>query len=229
MNKKEWIKDGILYTLIDGELYTRNMNIKGAMTLIDGNIRRLVLFESPSRLDLNFEPNLRKLPIYVIEEAIKFAAHKHLNQRRKYTGEPYFLHCYEVANIVTWAAEYDENMIAAAFLHDVVEDCEVTIEDIQYQFGEDIATLVDELTDISTLCHGNRTVRKEIDRLHIAKASPRAKTIKLADCISNTSSIREYDPRFAKIYLAEKRELLKVLVDGDDHLFKLAYKCIMLD
>lgn len=69
---------------------------------------------------------------------------------------------------------------------------------------------------------GNRKVRKEVDRQHIAKASPRAKTIKLADLIHNTENIVANDKGFAKVYLAEKRLLLEVLTEGDVTLWNRA-------
>ena len=69
---------------------------------------------------------------------------------------------------------------------------------------------------------GNREARKKIDREHIAKASPEAKTIKLADLIHNTQSIVRHDPGFAKIYLAEKELLLKVLKEGNEEMYGIA-------
>lgn len=157
----------------------------------------------------------------IIEEAKKFARVKHAFQVRKYTGEPYFSHCEAVANIVRSVCD-DENMIAAAYLHDVVEDCGVTIEEIKAKFGEDIASLVSDLTDVSKKSDGKRAVRKEIDRQHTAKASARAKTIKLADLISNCEDIMELDPKFGEIYLAEKELLLEVLTEGNPTLLAWA-------
>jgi (p)ppGpp synthase/HD superfamily hydrolase len=118
---------------------------------------------------------------------------------------------------------YGEHMIAAALLHDVVEDCEVPLKELYRLFGGDVAMLVYWLTDVSTGVNANRAVRKEIDRLHIALAPPEAMTIKLADLIDNTKSIVAYDPGFAKIYLAEKRLLLDVLKEGDETLWTLAW------
>ena len=67
-----------------------------------------------------------------------------------------------------------------------------------------MAELVDDLTDVSKPQDGNRATRKELDRQHTAKASPDAKTIKLADLISNSRSIMKDDPNFAKVYMKEK-------------------------
>ena len=60
--------------------------------------------------------------------------------------------------------------------------------------------------------------RKQLDREHIAKGDDRVPTTKLADLIDNAESIRAHDPRFAKVYLEEKRLLLDVLADGHPEL-----------
>jgi guanosine-3',5'-bis(diphosphate) 3'-pyrophosphohydrolase len=147
-------------------------------------------------------------------EALATEAHARARQVRKYTGEPYIEHPRAVVALVRSVA-HDEGMLAAAWLHDTVEDTTVTIGDIQRECGLDVAKLVDELTDVSRPSDGNRKARKARDRDHLAVASPRAKTVKLADLIDNSASIVEHDPAFATVYLAEKRELLAVLTAGD--------------
>ena len=154
-------------------------------------------------------------------EAVAADAHGKKGQVRKYTGEPYIEHPRAVVALVR-SVPHDEAMLAAAWLHDTVEDTDLTVADIERMFGTDVATLVDSVTDISRPSDGNRKVRKAIDRDHLAGASPRAKTIKLADLIDNSRSIVERDPDFAKVYLAEKRELLAVLTDGDETLLNQA-------
>jgi (p)ppGpp synthase/HD superfamily hydrolase len=96
-----------------------------------------------------------------------------------------------------------------------VEDTGCTFTDVHMAFGIDIATLVGWLTDVSKPEDGNRAVRKAIDRAHSAEAPAEAQTIKLADLISNSRSIMEHDPAFAKTYLEEKRLLLAVMTKGD--------------
>lgn len=152
----------------------------------------------------------------IVEKARVFAtaAHHAVGQVRKYTGEPYINHPAEVVGILAGSGGANPNMLAAAWLHDVVEDTGVSLEVIRAEFGACVATLVEGLTDVSRPEDGNRKVRKAIDRAHTAAQSPACKTIKLADLISNTRSIVERDPEFAKVYLAEKRELLEVLRDG---------------
>lgn len=152
------------------------------------------------------------------------AAHNAVGQRRKYTGEPYWVHTQEVASIVAQSRFHVGDYagftygVCAAHLHDVVEDTQVTLADIERHFGKVVARLVEQLTDVSRPEDGNRAARKAIDLAHTANACPLAQTIKLADLISNTRSIVEHDPAFAKVYLVEKAALLKVLVLGDQDL-----------
>lgn len=158
-------------------------------------------------------------------EAYNFArvAHAAVGQKRKYTGEDYIVHPAEVANLVRGIGGSSE-MIQAAYLHDVVEDTKITVNEISEYFGEEVGSLVHALTDIySDPIWGNREKRKELERNRIARIDPKAQTIKLADLISNTQSIVEYDPDFAKIYLREKAEILKVMTLGDSRLYAIAW------
>lgn len=150
------------------------------------------------------------------------AAHAAIDQRRKYTNDPYIVHPAAVAALVENAGGTRE-MVAAAWLHDVIEDTKVSLELIEEQFGMTVAAYVGWLTDASKPADGNRAARKKIDMAHISRACSQAKTIKLADIIDNSRSIFEHDPKFAKVYLKEKRELLAVLADGNGELFKTAY------
>lgn len=152
-----------------------------------------------------------------------YATDKHAEQKRKYTFEPYITHPRNVAETVR-GVPHSEEMLAAAWLHDVVEDC-LTVRhvDIWNLFGSEVCFLVMQLTDISCSWQGSRKERKAIDRIHTSHACADAKTIKLADLIDNSSSIMEHDPKFAKVYLAEKRLLLdEALREGDATLWARA-------
>lgn len=150
------------------------------------------------------------------------AAHDAIGQIRKYTGEPYWVHPQAVAKIVSNAGG-DEDMVAAAWLHDAVEDTQVSIDTITSLFGERVSTLVAGLTDVSILEQGNRAARKKIDRMHTSEQSPDCKTIKLADLIDNTHSIMEHDRNFARVYIMEKELLLdEALLEGDPVLWEIA-------
>ncbi len=163
--------------------------------------------------------DLAALPLVL--DACAFATRMHGKQQRKYTGEPYVLHCLEVARTVADVGG-TPTMIVAALLHDVVEDTEATIEDVRAAFGEDIAQGVAWLTDASRPEDGNRAIRKAIDRAHLARAPAEMKTVKLADVISNTRSIVEHGDGFARVYLREISSLLEVLTEGDPALLRLA-------
>jgi (p)ppGpp synthase/HD superfamily hydrolase len=160
----------------------------------------------------------------LIEKAQAFAtaAHAAVGQLRKYTFEPYIVHPAEVAALVATVPGHTPEMVAAAWLHDTVEDTGVTSELIRSEFGDEVATLVGWLTDVSRPDHGNRAARKAVDRAHTASAPAAAQTIKLADLIANTRSIMQHDEKFAVTYLAEKRMLLEVMTKGDPGLMAQA-------
>lgn len=156
-----------------------------------------------------------------VKQAIAFATKAHRNQKRKYTGEPYVTHPIAVMEIVQ-EVSHTEDMLVAAVLHDTVEDTDVTLDDIQSEFGATVAKYVDGLTDISRPEDGNRAERKAMDRAHTAVQCPEVKTIKLADLIHNTLSIEKHDPSFYKVYRLEKIALLEHLSEGDPQLFHRA-------
>lgn len=157
-----------------------------------------------------------------IELAIVLATGAHVGQLRKYTGMPYVTHPIEVSVICAekGGLSEDENALVAAILHDVVEDTPIPLEEIRREFGDDVAALVEELTEVPV--EGNRAYRKEAERARLAEISARGQTIKLADLISNTRSIVEHDEGFAKVYLKEKQALLEVLTKGSPNLHKIA-------
>ncbi len=164
----------------------------------------------------------------LVESARLFAtaAHSAVGQLRKYTFEPYIVHPVEVAKIVKSTNYCTEEMIAAALLHDVLEDTNVSEEVLRFEFGNTVTDMVVWLTNVSQPKDGNRSVRKELDRQNLAKAPGEVHTIKLADLLSNTPSIIKYDNKFAKIYIPEKEALLEVLTKGDPYLLHSAKQMI---
>lgn len=163
----------------------------------------------------------------IIARARRFAteAHQRIDQHRKYSNQPYQEHLKAVAELVAGVTE-DPELIAAAWLHDTVEDTPATFGDIEREFGRNVRDLVAHLTDISKPTDGNRAVRKAIDRHHTAQAPSAAKTIKLADLIDNCRDICHHDVRFGRVYLAETVALLTVLGEGDARLYRLAQKTV---
>lgn len=156
---------------------------------------------------------MQQSPRYL--EAVTFAIKAHEGQERKYTGEAYIVHPIEVADLVhSFAdkAKYDadliRNMTIAALLHDTVEDCEVTYNDIEKSFGVVVRNFVFWLTDVTSKVQGNRRIRKELELERILHAPGNVKDIKICDLLSNTKSIVEHDKDFARVYLSEKGAIL---------------------
>ena len=100
------------------------------------------------------QSNHRK-KVEIIERAFKFAREAHKGVRRR-SGEPYILHPIAVARIVSHEIGLGSTSICAALLHDVVEDTDYTVDDIESQFGKKIAQIVDGLTKISGGIFGDR-------------------------------------------------------------------------
>ncbi len=126
--------------------------------------------------------------ITLVLGAAEFAAHKHRNQQRKGSSHrPYIGHCIEVARIIAEVGKVDDaNVLAAALLHDTVEDTDTTREELRAEFGPIIDDLVAEVTDDKLL---TSQMRKDAQVSHAPHLSAGAKVIKLADKISNVREI----------------------------------------
>ena len=126
-----------------------------------------------------------------ILQAAQYASEKHAGHKRK-GGEPYINHLIEVAHLVSTAlSEPDANVVAAAFLHDTIEDAGVTAAELTERFGQNVTDLVLEVTDDKSL---PKEERKRLQIEHAPKLSVRAQVIKLADKISNLRSIISSPP-----------------------------------
>jgi hypothetical protein len=155
--------------------------------------------------------------IVLLAEGFGLCAHR--NQQRKFEDAPYMVHPIRVARIVHEYTD-DANVIAAAMMHDVLEDTDVTAEEMRRVFGDRITDLVLEVTDVSRPSDGIRQVRKDKDRKHLATSSDGGATIKLADLIDNAIGIAANDKGFAPVYLGEAEALLHVLRHGDERLWE---------
>lgn len=145
-----------------------------------------------------------------IDTAISFAAQAHAGQRRKFTGEPYIFHPIEVCQILIKHGIGDEDTLVASILHDVVEDCPIGIDTIERRFGAGVASIVFDLTDqFADPKLGNRAFRKQAEAERLWTVSAQAQNVKAADLISNTGEIVLHDSDFARVYLPEKREVLR--------------------
>ena len=139
----------------------------------------------------------------LLDKAIEFAVRAHHNTERRGKGFPYIVHPMEAMVIVATLSS-DQELLAAAALHDVVEDTDFTIDDIRREFGEKVARLVELESD--KFVHGlsesdSWRVRKQaaIDRL--AAAPLEAKMVALGDKLSNMRAIaRDYDELGDKLW-----------------------------
>ena len=124
-----------------------------------------------------------------IEKAYELANEAHEGQTRK-SGEPYIIHPVEVAEIVAVELKLDANTVIAAFLHDVVEDTDYTIEEIKEMFGDDVAFLVDVVTKKKK---DKYIMSKQLDNfkqmLDSMQYDIRAILIKLADRMHNMRTL----------------------------------------
>lgn len=129
----------------------------------------------------------------MVLKAADAAARWHVHQRRKgASAEPYINHLLEVATLVAKATSgNDPDLVIAALLHDAIEDQEVPRGVIANTFGEDVATLVEEVTDDKSL---DKQVRKQLQIETAGKKSDRAKILKLADKTSNLFAIAASPP-----------------------------------
>lgn len=163
----------------------------------------------------------------VVKKAREIARWAHRGQKRKYLGQPYFIHCETVAALVAEKCS-DPKLIAAAYLHDVVEDTDHDNDFIKDLFGPWVAQLVEELTDVfihEEYPYLNRDKRKELECIRLGQVTPEAKLIKICDLSDNTSDIVNNAPGFAELYLREKSALLGVLTDDQGIPFKLERRC----
>lgn len=153
-----------------------------------------------------------------IRAALQFATVAHINDRRKYTDEMYIAHPIAVTTLIGRVTA-DESVYCAALLHDVVEDTLVEHDTILTLFGERVARLVKEVTNVAKKSDGNRETRFKINLDHLKNACSDSQSIKLADIIDNIKSIALLNPSFAVTYIREKQQVVEVLGRGDAHLY----------
>ena len=134
--------------------------------------------------------------------AAAFAAEKHRNQRRKdQEASPYINHPIQLAHILVQERIDDPEVLAAALLHDTIEDTNTSLEELQIVFGYEIAGIVGECTDDKQL---SKLERKQAQIDHAAHISHKARLVKIADKIANVNDIDDAPP--AGWSLERKRE-----------------------
>ncbi|MES2702506.1 MAG: HD domain-containing protein [Bacteroidota bacterium] len=166
---------------------------------------------------------------YILDAIISFADNAHGSQMRKYTPDRYIVH---PVRVMKTCQQYtnDITMLAAALLHDVLEDTPVTAAQItdflltlmDVDAARRTVALVHELTDeyIKAKYPGmNRRKRKELEFERLEQTSPDAQTIKYADIMDNCDDIVYDDAAFARKLIREYRALLKKIVKGNSQLY----------
>lgn len=172
----------------------------------------------------------------ILEKVKDFADKAHGEQKRKYSSERYIVH---PERVMKHCKQHTSSLpvLAAALLHDVLEDTPVKQKELQ-QFlcsvmsKEDAAKttqLVEELTDVYTKTNYprlNRRKRKQKEAGRIEKTSPESQTIKYADIIDNCKEIPTHDPEFAGLFLCECKMLLKRMPNGNKELLQKAVETV---
>lgn len=191
--------------------------------LIDDSFRAL--------MKAYLESNHRR-KVEIIEKAFHFAKKAHSGVRRR-SGEPYILHPLAVARIVISELGLGSTSIAAALLHDVVEDTDYTVDDIESNFGPQIASIVEGLTKISGGIFGDKasTQAENFRKLLLSMSTDiRVVIIKMADRLHNMRTLSSLRPeKQAKIAgetlyiyapLAHRLGLFKIKQELEDLSFK---------
>ena len=136
-----------------------------------------------------------ELDTSLLDNAIRFAVQAHAGTERRGKGFPYIVHPLEAMAIVATMTS-DQELLAAAALHDILEDTDLTVEDLRKTFGDRIARIVEEESDTEfpgTHAADSWHDRKRIAMQHLRTASPDAKIVALGDKLSNMRAIaRDY-------------------------------------
>ena len=160
-------------------------NIVKPYTLNDEEEKKLILREYRSLLK-ELKNNIKPGDKVLLRTAFEMAAEAHKTMRRK-SGEPYILHPLAVAKICVEEIGLGVRSTICALLHDTVEDTDVTLQDIQMEFGAEIAKIVDGLTKISTVLDNSTSQQADNFKkiLLTLTDDPRVILIKLADRLHN--------------------------------------------
>ncbi len=172
----------------------------------------------------------------VLQKIRDYADKAHGSQQRKYSSERYIVHPVRVMEL---CQQYiaDLPVLAAALLHDVLEDTPVTKAEMHRFLGtimekeaaEKTTHLVVELTDVYTKdAHPrwNRRKRKSKEAARIQQTSADSQTVKYADIIDNCREIVQHDPDFARVFLRECKGLLTVMPKGNETLYQVAVETV---
>ena len=157
--------------------------------------------------------------------AANLARNAHDGQTRKHSGDPYYFHVARVAGRVATHQHATEAMVAAAYLHDVLEDTDMSIGEMTNRMGSEVTLLVLQLTNPSKCMQGpghKRPEKKSVDRIHLAKMSIEAKIIKFIDRIDNLRELGGTE-KYKDMYKMESELLADAMGDIDNELRKELY------
>lgn len=145
----------------------------------------------------------------IIVKAARTASMAHRGQTRRVTNRPYIEHPARVAGMAATLGLSEEG-VAAAYLHDVVEDCNVTVGALRDEFGPVVAQVVESLTKPSQAT-GNRAARTAAFIEQLKGASREAQVIKLLDRLDNLRDVAGDKPDFIALYCRETEALLDAI------------------
>jgi GTP diphosphokinase / guanosine-3',5'-bis(diphosphate) 3'-diphosphatase len=177
-------------------------------------------FENKTRFMEKVKKSIADFDEVLISKAWDFASQAHQGQGRD-TGEAYFNHPIGVA-LTLLDIRCDTATIAAALLHDVVEDTEVTVEEVKRAFGIEIGSLVDGLSKLANLdnapeeaWHKERRRRSNLRKLFLSiSKDPRVAIIKIADRLDNISSLGALDEQRRKRIAKESLDVFALLAEA---------------
>jgi guanosine-3',5'-bis(diphosphate) 3'-pyrophosphohydrolase len=175
----------------------------------------------------------------VLEKIKDFADRAHGKQTRRYSADRYIVHPVRVMEICRQHTN-DLAILAAAILHDVLEDTDVKKDEMEEFLSEVMEAtqaqrtlkFVVELTDVyvkKNYPEWNRRKRKSREADRLEKVSSEAQTIKYADIIDNSGEIASHDPDFAQLYLEEATVLLDKMTKGNKKLRALALETVQAE
>ena len=210
----------------------RQQKLKNDIAAVDASVKSMKDFTSPEQLYQELIASVHKYhpsaDTSLIEKAYRVAYEAHKGQTRK-SGEPYIIHPLCVA-IILADLELDKESIAAGLLHDVVEDTVMTEQELEQEFGSEVALLVDGVTKLGQLSYSADKVEEQAENLRkmfLAMAKDiRVILVKLADRLHNMRTLQYMSPEKQKekaretmdIYapIAQRLGISKVKVELDD-------------
>ena len=199
---------------------------------VEASVRKMEDFTSPAELYRTLVEAVKRYhpsdDLTMIAKAYKVADEAHRGQKRK-SGEPYIIHPLCVA-IILADLELDKESIAAGLLHDVVEDTIMTTEELEQEFGSEVALIVDGVTKLGRLNYSKDKVEEQAENLRkmfLAMAKDiRVILVKLADRLHNMRTAKYWSPEKQKekaretmdIYapIAQRLGISKIKVELDD-------------